>query len=187
MLNMASWAPTKKLLLFAAVLGLVIMLVAGLWYAGSWPEEALPKAGAMVGGPAPDFILPDRYGRQLSLSQFRGQNILLVFWASWCPPCRAEMASLQRLHDNPAIQNLKVIAVNIGETGGQVTSFANREQLSLPILLGAGSDVQERYGVYQLPLAFLVDGRGRIIGRHLGLRDWNSSNVITELNQLGGE
>ncbi|OEU58412.1 MAG: hypothetical protein BA871_00805 [Desulfuromonadales bacterium C00003096] len=98
----------------------------------------------MVGGPAPDFLLPARYGHQLSLSQFRGQNVLLVFWASWCPPCRTEMASLQRLHDNPAIQNLKVIAVNVGETGAQVTSFANRQQLSLPILLGAGSDVQER-------------------------------------------
>ena len=141
----------------------------------------------MVGGPAPDFLLPDLYGSQRSLSQFRGHNVLLVFWASWCPPCRAEMASLQRLHDNSAVQNLKVIAVNVGETKGQVASFVDRQQLSLPILLDAGNDVQQLYGVNQLPLAFLVDRQGRIIARHLGLRDWNSSDVITELNLLSGE
>ncbi|MCD4687740.1 MAG: TlpA family protein disulfide reductase [Desulfuromonadaceae bacterium] len=141
----------------------------------------------MVDGPAPDFLLPDLYGRQRSLSQFRGHNVLLVFWASWSPPCRAEMASLQRLHDNSAVQNLKVIAVNVGETKGQVASFVDRQQLSLPILLDAGNDVQQLYGVNQLPLAFLVDRQGRIIARHLGLRDWNSSDVITELNLLSGE
>jgi peroxiredoxin len=97
------------------------------------------------------------------------------------------MKSLQRLHDNSAIQNLKVIAVNVGETEEQVAFFADRQQLSLTILLDTENDVQQRYGVYQLPLAFLVDDQGRIIARHLGLRDWNSSDVIAELNQLGGE
>ncbi|OEU60971.1 MAG: hypothetical protein BA870_03000 [Desulfuromonadales bacterium C00003094] len=187
MLNMADRMPTKKLLLFIVVPGLLILLVASLWHVSSWRGEALPERGAMVGGPAPDFLLPDRYGHQLSLSQFRGHNVLLVFWASWCPPCRTEMASLQRLHDNSAVQNLKVIAVNVGETEEQVAFFADRQQLSLPILLDLGNDVQQRYGVYQLPLAFLVDGQGRVIARHLGLRDWNSNDVIAELNQLGGE
>ncbi len=187
MLNMADRMPTKKLLLFVVVSGLLILLVASLWHVDSWRGGALPETRALVGGPAPGFSLPDLYGSQRSLSQFRGHNVLLVFWASWCPPCRVEMASLQRLHDNSAVQNLKVIAVNVGETKGQVASFVDRQQLSLPILLDAGNDVQQLYGVNQLPLAFLVDGQGRIIARHLGLRDWNSSDVITELNQLSGE
>jgi len=187
MLSMADRVAPKKLLLFATVSGLLILLVAGLWYAGPWRGKAVPETGALVGGQAPDFLLPDRYGRQLSLSQFRGQNVLLVFWASWCPPCRTEMASLQRLHDNSAVQNLKILAVNVGETEEQVALFADRQQLSFSILLDAVSDVQQSYGVYQLPLAFLVDDQGRIIARHFGLRDWNSSDVIAELNQLGGE
>lgn len=187
MLDMADRMPTKKILLFVAVPGLLILLIASLWHVGSWRGESLPEREAVVGGPAPDFLLPDRYGNQLSLSQFRDHNVLLVFWASWCPPCRTEMASLQRLHDNSAVQNLNVLAVNVGETVKQVASFADRQQLSLPILLAAGSDVQQRYGVYQLPMAFLVDAQGRIVARHLGLRDWNSNDVITELNQLGGK
>lgn len=187
MLNMADRMPTKTLIFVATVSGLLILLVAGFWYTSSWRGDALPQGGARVGGPAPDFLLPDRYGRQVSLSQFRGQNVLLVFWASWCPPCRTEMASLQRLHDNPAVLNLKIIAVNVGETEKQVAFFADRQQLSLPILLDTVNDVQQSYGIFQLPLAVLVDGHGRIIARHLGLRDWNSSDVITELNQLGGE
>jgi peroxiredoxin len=97
------------------------------------------------------------------------------------------MASLQRLHDNPAVLNLKIIAVNVGETEEQVAIFADRQRLSLPILLDPVNDVQQSYGVFQLPLAVLVDGQGRIIARHFGLRDWNSSDVIAELNQLGGE
>lgn len=187
MLTMVSRTWIKKLLLFAVGIGLLLLLVASLWYESPWRGEMLPKAGVLVDNFAPDFSLSDRHGQQISLSQFLGQNVLLVFWASWCPPCRTEMASLQGLHDNSVVQNLKVIAVNVGETEEQVASFATRHQLSLSILLDIDNDVQQLYGVYQLPLAFLVDGRGKIVARHLGLRDWNSSDVITELNQLRGE
>lgn len=185
MLNMVGRTRTKKFLSFAAVLSLVILIVAGLCYPGSRRRAVLHQAGAIVGDPAPDFLLSDMYGRQLSLSQFRGQKVLLAFWASWCPPCQTEMVSLQRLHENLSVRNLKVLAVNVGETEGQVAAFVARQQLSLPILFDAEGAVQRRYGVHQLPIVFLVDGQGRIIARHLGLRDWSSSEVIDELNRMG--
>ena len=187
MLNMAGKIRTKKLLSFLTILSLLILIVIGLSFSGCRRNEALHGTGAMVGELAPDLSLPDMSGRQLSLSQFRGQKVLLAFWASWCPPCQTEMASLQSLHDNPAVRNLKILAVNVGEKKGQIASFIARNQLSLPILFDAEGVVQRRYGVHQLPIVFLVDGQGRIIARHLGLRDWNSTDVITELNQLGGE
>lgn len=180
---------TKKLLSlsFAASLGLLVLVAAGLCFSACRRNAALPEAGAIVGELAPDLSLPDMSGRQLSLSQFRGQKVLLVFWASWCPPCQTEMASLQRLHENPAVRNLNILAVNVGETENQIRAFVARQNLSLPILFDAKGVVQNRYGVHQLPIVFLIDGQGRIIARHLGLRDWNSSDAITELNQLGGK
>lgn len=187
MLDMAGRTPTHKLQWFVMVAGLVLLIVAGLLYSASWRASPPDKAGAVVGGLAPDFTLTDMSGRQLSLRQFRGRKVLIAFWASWCPPCRAEMASLQRLHDSPAVDNLTVLAVNSGETQAQIAAFVTRQQLSLPVLIDADNDLQQRYGVYQLPLAFLVDSQGRIVARHLGVRDWSSAEIIAELNRMGRE
>ena len=187
MLNMADKIWTRKSVLFTMASGLLMLIAAALFFSGVWRGVAPEQKGAVVGGPAPDFRLADMNGRQLSLQQFRGRKVLLAFWASWCPPCRAEMASLQRLHDNPAVENLTVLAINAGETREQVAAFVARRQFSLPVLLDAEGIVQRDYGVYQLPVAFLVDGKGRIVARHLGLRDWNSAEAIAEINRLGRE
>lgn len=187
MFNMVGRVRTTKLLSFATILSFSVLVAAGLCFSGCRRNSALQETGASVGELAPDISLPDISGRQVSLSQFRGQKVLLAFWASWCPPCQIEMVSLQRLHDNSAVQNLQILAVNVGETEDQIIAFIARKHLSLPILFDAKGVVQNRYGVYQLPMVFLIDGQGKIVARHLGLRDWNSSDVITELNQFGGE
>ncbi len=167
------------------VLGVVLPIVAGLLYSAVWRASPPDKAGAAVGGLAPDFTLTDISGRQLSLRQLRGRKVLIAVWASWCPPCRAELTALQRLHDSPAVDNLTVLAVNAGETQEQIAAFVLQQQLSLPVLLDTDNGLQQRYGVYQLPLAFLVDPQGRIVARHLGVRDWSTAEVIAELNRMG--
>lgn len=186
MLNMISLLRTKKVLPVAGTLCLLILIVVGLGYSG-FRRLASDTSAVVVGEMAPDFTLPDLHGQQVSLNQFRGQKVLLAFWASWCPPCQTEMTSLQQLHENPAVRNLNILAINVGETQEQAVAFVVRQQLSLPILFDATDAAQIGYGVRQLPVVFLVNGQGRIIARHLGLRDWNSSDVIAEINQLGGE
>lgn len=187
MLDMAGRTSIHKRQWFAVVFGLALLIVAGLLYAPVWRASPPGKAVAVVGGMAPDFTLTDVSGRQQSLRQFRGQMVLIAFWASWCPPCRAEMASLQRLYDSPAVDNLAVLAVNAGETPERIAAFVSRQRLSLPVLLDRDNELQQPYGVHQLPLAFLVDKQGRIVARHLGLRDWNSAETIAEINRLGME
>ncbi|MEZ4485798.1 MAG: TlpA disulfide reductase family protein [Syntrophotaleaceae bacterium] len=161
-------------------------IIAGLLY-GGLRRPSPDKANAVVGALAPEFTLTDISGGQLSLGQFRGRNVLIVFWASWCPPCRAEMASLQLLHNSNTVKNLAILAVNAGETQGQVAAFVSQQKLTLPVLLDVENDLQQLYGVYQLPLAFLVDSQGKIVARHLGMRDWNSTEAIAALNRLGRE
>lgn len=187
MLMMVSRIRTLPLLSIATILCVLALVGSSLCFLGCRRNEVLYEPGAMVGELAPDVSLVDMAGRQVALSQFRGQKVLLAFWASWCPPCQTEMSSLQRLHDNPAVRNLKILAVNVGESKEQIASFVSRQQFSLPIFVDAEGIVQKRYGVNQLPIVFLVDGQGMIVARHFGLRDWNSRDVITELNQFGRE
>jgi peroxiredoxin len=187
MLTMIGIIRTLPLLSLATILCILTLVGSGLCFSGCRRNSDLHVPAAEVGVMAPEVSLPDMTGRQVSLGQFRGQKVLLAFWASWCPPCQTEISSLQRLHDNPAVRNLKILAVNVGENKGQIASFIARQHLSLPILVDTEGIVQQRYGVQQLPIVFLVDGQGKIIARHLGLRDWNSRDAISELNQLGGE
>lgn len=187
MLTMVCRIRTTPLVFFAKILCFLALVGVGLCFSGCRRSGDLTAAEAVVGELAPELSLPDMGGRQVALSQFRGNKVLLAFWASWCPPCQTEISSLQRLHDNPAVQNLTILAVNVGESKRQIASFIARRKLSLPILFDVEGIAQKRYGVNQLPIVFLVDGQGKIIARHLGLRDWNSRDVITELNQLGGE
>ncbi len=187
MLVMAFRMRVAPLALFTKTLCFLVLIGVGICFSGCRDSGNLDAAQAVVGELAPELSLPGMDGRQIVLSHFRGKKVLLAFWASWCPPCQTEMSSLQRLHDNPAERNLTILAVNVGESKKQISSFIARQKLSLPILIDAEGIAQKRYGVNQLPVVFLVDGQGKIIARHLGLRDWNSMDVITELNQLGGE
>jgi len=121
---------------------------------------------------APDFSLQTPEGWTVTLSAFRGQVVLLNFWATWCPPCREEMPSIQRLHRKLADQGLVVLAVDVDESHRLVAKFMKDFGLSFPALLDAGSEVSSRYGVRGLPTTWLVDRRGRLVGGAVGPRNW---------------
>jgi len=123
---------------------------------------------------APDFSLPTLEGQTVTLSALRGQVVFLNFWATWCPPCREEMPSIERLHRAFKDQGLVVLAVDVDEGAGVVARFVKDFRLSFPVLLDTGSAVTPRYGVVGLPTTILVDRRGRIVGGAVGPRDWAS-------------
>ena len=110
----------------------------------------------------------------MTLSTLRGQVVFLNFWATWCPPCREEMPSIERLHQEFKDQGLAVLAVDVGERPTLVAKFMKDFRLSFPVLLDRGSEVWSRYGVGGLPTTILVDRRGRIVGGAIGPRDWAS-------------
>lgn len=123
---------------------------------------------------APDFSLPTLEGRAVTLSALRGQVVLLNFWATWCPPCREEMPSIERLHRELGDQGLVVLAVDVDESPRLVAKFMKDFGLSFPALLDARSEVASRYGVGGLPTTWLIDRRGRVVGGAVGPRDWAS-------------
>lgn len=121
-----------------------------------------------VGSVAPDFALLDLDGKKHRLSDYRGEGVLLNFWATWCGPCKEEMPYLNNQYAKYKDEGVNVIAVNVGEADIAVKEFANRYSLSFPIVLDAETQVMTAYGVNPLPISFLIDKNGEIVEIHKG-------------------
>ena len=143
----------------------VVALGAAYWlvapFFGSAPHAAGPSG--LRGSQAPVFQLHDDHGRAVSLDAYRGRIVLMNLWASWCPPCRAEMPDLQRLANAYAARGVAVIGVNEGESPQRAQAFADSLRIRFPIWI----DGEQRYGrVYTalgLPTTVILDGRGSVV------------------------
>jgi thiol-disulfide isomerase/thioredoxin len=127
-------------------------------------EQARPSSSDVSGAAAPDFALVDLDGQMVALSEFRGRVVLLNFWATWCPPCEAEMPDLDALHQRYGEQHgLVVIGVNQKEAADVVLPFVQTRRLSFPILLDLDGQVAlRRFAVRGLPMSFIIDREGVI-------------------------
>jgi cytochrome c biogenesis protein CcmG/thiol:disulfide interchange protein DsbE len=127
---------------------------------------ALPSGPSPeVGSVAPEFALADLDGNQVSLSDLRGQVVLLNFWATWCGPCRLEMPAIQQRYNDGGFA---VLAVDFNEDADRVQAFVDELALDLPILLDPGGRIQELYRVRGYPTSFFVDEAGVIRVFHIG-------------------
>lgn len=121
------------------------------------------------GDAAPDFTAVDAFsGQDVSLSDYRGQVVMVNFWATWCPPCRAEMPLMQQAYTEYADDGFAILAVNNREQGIAVRSFAEQVGLSFPVLLDEGGTVQNLYGVQGYPMSVFVDAEGIVYEVHTG-------------------
>ncbi len=134
---------------------------------------------------APDFSLPALDGTSVSLHDFRGQVVLLHFWATWCMPCRREMQQLQALERQMADSALRIVCVNVDRGDGSVVrSFVNEVAPGFHTLLDTDGVVRSQYAVRALPTAYVIDRQGRILGRILGERDWTSEEAGALIRML---
>ena len=138
---------------------------------------------------APDFTLSDMDESAHTLSDLRGNYVLVNFWATWCPPCRKEMPSLESLYQQYRDRSFRVLAVNQWENQDHVFSYMGELDVfpSFPILFDPNSEVSERYGVRGLPTSFIIDPQGRIIYRAIGGREFNHPDVTTLIESLLGK
>ncbi len=123
---------------------------------------------------APDFTLKDLKGTQVTLKNFKGRVVFLNFWATWCPPCRREMPSMERLYKQLKDRDFTMLAVDMQESEKQVRAFISEFSLSFPALLDLNGDISSLYGIVGLPTTYIIDREGMIIGKAVGPRDWSS-------------
>lgn len=136
---------------------------------------------------APDFTLRDAGGGTVSLSGYRGNLVLLNFWATWCGPCREEMPSMEQLSRNFGGQGFTILAVNQKESAAQVTKYMKTHGLNFSAPLDLDGRVNTAYRVYGIPVTYLIDGGGNAIGMKSGPRDWARRDVVEVFRKLVGE
>jgi thiol-disulfide isomerase/thioredoxin len=139
--------------------------------------------------PAPAFTLQDGDGNPVSLADYKGKVILLNFWGTWCPPCRREMPSMERLYERQQRKGFVVLAVNQTETPDDVFIYTSQlsEAPTFKILYDKNSDVARKYRVVGLPTTFLIDKKGNIRYRAVGGRDFDSPEVEQQISGLISE
>ena len=129
--------------------------------------------------PAPDFALEDMDGEIHRLSDLRGRVVMVNFWATWCPPCREEMPSMEAVYQGLKDEGFQVLAVNQWESPDQVFPYMGQLDVypSFPVLFDRDSSVAEAYGVKGLPTTVLIDPQGRVVYRAVGGRNFNHAEV----------
>jgi peroxiredoxin len=127
------------------------------------------EPGLLMGSPAPDFALSRPDGGAVRLADYRGQVVLLNFWATWCLPCRSEMPLIQQTYDDLGGQGFVALGVNFDESAAAVISFAEELELDFPLLLDPGGEVQRLYRVIGYPTSVILDREGRISAYHIGI------------------
>ncbi len=165
----------------------VLLLLFFVMLAGCDNTEAGSKVpnGSLPGQVAADFTLTDMSGKQVSLSQFKGKVVLLNFWGTFCPPCREEMPSMERLYNNFRDKGFVILAVNIEVDGRQkVSKFLQQNPYTFPILLDDKNVAAQQYGVFRFPESFLIDRNGNVVEKIIGGRDWLSGPTFEKIKFL---
>jgi len=170
--------------LLAILTLLLCLLPASSAFARAERPQGAPVGLVEAGAPAPDFTLADLAGESLTLSRFRGKVVFLNFWASWCPPCRAEMPSMERLYEVYANDDFVMLAVNVEQDAEPVRRFVQAHAHTFPVLLDSEATAQRLYGVDRFPETFLIDKQGRVVERYIGARDWSSVEFLKKIKSM---
>lgn len=135
---------------------------------------------------APEIGLQDMGGKTHRLAGYAGRVLVVNFWATWCPPCRKEMPSLNRAAYALGAEKVRFVGVNIGETAGAVTAFLQRYRVDFPVLLDTRQEVVRRWPVLGLPTTVIVDPDGNIAYKVAGDREWDAPEIIEAIRALAG-
>lgn len=120
------------------------------------------EIGLELGNRAPDFQLETMDGESIKLSDYRGERVMLNFWASWCPPCRAEMPDMQKFYED---EDVVILAVNLTDTETSlkdVEEFIENNGLTFPVLLDTELEAADLYAIQPIPTTFMIDTNGII-------------------------
>jgi cytochrome c biogenesis protein CcmG, thiol:disulfide interchange protein DsbE len=143
---------------------------------------ALVLRQGVTNRPAPDFTLPDTFGREVTLSEHRGNPVLLIFWTTWCGVCRHQMPVVDEIRSEYRSQGLQVLGVNLEDTA-QARDYLVANRLYLRSAVDAQGTIAQQYGVSGLPTMVLLDGDGKVRGVSAGYRD--AGQLRSALRRVG--
>jgi peroxiredoxin len=135
------------------------------------------KSGIEVNQMAPDFSLKTLDGKEAKLSDYRGQKVILNFWATWCPPCKAEIPHMEKYYKNHAKKDhVEILAVNLTKSDkdeNYIKDFIKSYDMTYPVLLDTEGEQQKQYEIVTIPTTFIIDTKGVIQKKIVGPMDQN--------------
>lgn len=151
-----------------------------LWKAGfGIPQNAMD---------APAFSAENLEGKKISLSSQKGKIVLLNLWATWCPPCRAEMPSMERLYQKLKDSNFTILAVSTPsppkETKEKIVDFINEYNYTFPVLIDNSKEISYQYGSGSIPTSWIIDEEGKVLARFVGAMEWDSELMLEVFEEL---
>jgi len=161
----------------------------GRFFAIAFLAGAFCVAGSaeLAGEPAPDFVLKSVAGRNYRLSEYRGQVVLLSFWASWCGECRTQREELAELYQRYAGSGLEMLSISLDRDFDTASDAADAVRAGFPTLHDAGGTVGEMYAVNRMPYVVLIDQDGVVRDEFTGFRKGEGSQYLDEARALLGE
>jgi peroxiredoxin len=133
---------------------------------------------------APEFELMDLEDKIHTLSDYKGKPIIINFWATWCPPCRKEMPSMNRAWKQLKDEGIQMLAINIGEDESSVHVFENEYPIDFPILLDPSSESLQSWRIKGLPTTYIISPKGVVAYSALGPREWDDSRILDKVRAL---
>jgi peroxiredoxin len=168
----------KRKLLTTAILGGVAALLV-MFAAPSYRQGEPSLAGKTA--PTFSFVLD---GQPANLTDLRGKVVVLNFWASWCPPCVEETASLNRLQQQIAPLGATVLGVSLDDDEAAYRKFVQDQHVSFPVYRDTSQKVAASYGTYMYPETYLIDRNGKIVRKIIGAQDWVSPDMLAYFHNL---
>jgi thiol-disulfide isomerase/thioredoxin len=141
------------------------------------------QAAVPIGGPLPDATLHGLNGPSRALGSFRGRPLIINVWASWCGPCRQEMASLERLAWHEQAQHFAIIGISTDDDAAQAAGMLKTINATISQFIDRDLQMENMLGASRLPLTVLIGADGRLLERIYGARDWDSADSLRLIEQ----
>ncbi|MFP5350878.1 MAG: TlpA disulfide reductase family protein [Gammaproteobacteria bacterium] len=145
---------------------------------------AMAPAAPAPGSAAPDFTLKSDSGRNLKLSELRGEVVMINFWATWCAPCREEMPLLNQLYEQYRKVGFTLLAINVDDDPAKARTMARKLGVSFPVLFDTDKRVSKLYDVAAMPSTLLIDRDGRVRYVHRGYVAGVEQKYQTQVREL---
>ncbi len=141
-------------------------------------------SSGLMGQPAPDFALKSSTGENLRLSEYRGDVVMINFWATWCGPCRQEMPLLDALHDRYERVGFSLLGVNIDDDSSKAMDMISELGVNFTVLFDSRKEVSRMYDVDAMPVTILLDREGNVRHVHQGYKPGYEDLYLDEIRSL---
>lgn len=160
--------------------------IALMWFAGTISETVAAQLTREFDPPFPaaEFSLVDLDDNVHTLADYKGKPLIVNFWATWCPPCRAEMPSMERAWQKIESEGIAMIGINVGETFDQVFGFTADIDVSFPLLLDTDGQVTNTWPIQGLPTTYILNPDGEMVYRMIGSREWDDETLLDAVRDL---